>query len=67
MRTVAFVCITSLLELMGAISLIVPEVSRQVKEWAYFVFFVNFSAFLAQYAVNDSAGKLSTPLVMVYC
>jgi uncharacterized membrane protein len=53
-------------KLLGAIALIVPQVPRRVKEWAYFGFFVNFfSAFLAHYAVNDPAGNLIAPLVML--
>ena len=51
-------------KLLGAIALIVQKVSNRVKEWAYFVFFVNFfSAILAHYAVNDPVINIIAPLV----
>jgi hypothetical protein len=53
-------------KLLGAIALIVPKVSKRIKEWAYFGFFVNFfSAILAHYAVNDPVINMIAPLAVL--
>jgi hypothetical protein len=53
-------------KLLGAIALIIPKVSKRIKEWAYFGFFVNFfSAILAHYAVNDPVINMIAPLAVL--
>jgi DoxX-like family len=51
-------------KIIGALALLVPQVSRRLKEWAYFGFGLTFlSAFFTHYVVGDGMGEMLAPLV----
>ena len=51
-------------KVLGAIVLVIPQVSSRVKEWAYAGFAIDFiAAFVSNWAVDGASPMLAMPLV----
>jgi hypothetical protein len=53
-------------KVMGALALIIPQVPKRIKEWAYAGFTFNFiSAFISHWAVDGLTGLTFFPLLVL--
>ncbi len=52
-------------KVLGALAVIIPQVPRRIKEWAYAGFAIDFiSAFVSNWAVDGISGLTFFPLVV---
>lgn len=52
------------LEVVGVLAIVLPQVSFRIKEWAYSGFlFLYIGAFVAHVAVNDSMAMTTQPII----
>ena len=53
-------------KILGALALIIPQVSSRIKEWAYAGFAIDFlSAFVSLVAVDGFSGQAFFPLIVL--
>ena len=63
---VYFVGMLTVFKVLGALALIIPQVPRRVKEWAYAGFMIDFlSAFISIWIVDGIGASLALPLVAI--